>query len=66
MQVRGIATAFDSDSHIDSDFTTCKDNCKAFLNTLGFPIPTGSIEQYDLGENEPFSRVYLKEIATIL
>ncbi len=26
----------------------------------------GLIEQYDLGENEPFSRVYLKEIATIL
>lgn len=26
----------------------------------------GLIEQYDLGEHEPFSRVYLKEIATIL
>ncbi|MBW4662586.1 MAG: acetate--CoA ligase family protein [Chroococcus sp. CMT-3BRIN-NPC107] len=42
-QVRGIATTFDSDSHIDSDFTTRKDDCKAFLNTLGFPVPTGSI-----------------------
>lgn len=26
----------------------------------------GLIEQYELGEHEPFSRVYLKEIATIL
>ncbi len=26
----------------------------------------GLIEKYDLGEHEPFSRVYLKEIATIL
>ena len=66
MQVRGIATTFDSDSHINSDFTTRKNNYKAFLNTLGFPIPTGSIEQYELGESKPFSRIYLKEIATIL
>jgi cyanophycin synthetase len=26
----------------------------------------GLIEQYQLGENEPFSRVYLKEIGTII
>ena len=42
-QVRGIATTFDSDSHIDSDFTTRKDDCKAFLATLGFPVPRGEI-----------------------
>jgi len=42
-QVRGIATTFDHDSHIDSDFTTGKDDCKEFLSTLGFPIPKGSI-----------------------
>ncbi|MBF2067974.1 MAG: acetate--CoA ligase family protein [Calothrix sp. C42_A2020_038] len=42
-QVRGIATTFDCDSHIDSDFTTRKDDCKAFLNTLGFPVPQGDI-----------------------
>ncbi|HEY9655871.1 MAG TPA: acetate--CoA ligase family protein, partial [Crinalium sp.] len=42
-QVRGIATTFDHDSHIDSDFTTGKDDCKAFLHTLGFPVPHGSI-----------------------
>ncbi len=42
-QVRGIATTFDSDSHLDSDFTTRKDDCKAFLNTLGFPVPRGEI-----------------------
>ncbi len=42
-QIRGIATTFDGDSHIDSDFTTRKDDCKAFLHTLGFPVPTGSI-----------------------
>ncbi|WP_458650062.1 ATP-binding protein [Sivoneniella epilithica] len=48
-QVRGIATTFDHDSHIDSDFTTGKDDCKKFLHTLGFPVPTGSIV-YTLGE----------------
>lgn len=48
-QVRGIATTFDHDSHIDSDFTTGKDDCKEFLNTLGFPIPKGSIV-YTIGE----------------
>jgi cyanophycin synthetase len=42
-QIRGIATTFDSDSHIDSDFTTRKDDCKAFLRTLGFPVPQGEI-----------------------
>lgn len=42
-QIRGIATTFDSDSHIDSDFTTRKDDCKAFLTTLGFPVPKGDI-----------------------
>jgi cyanophycin synthetase len=48
-QVRGIATTFDHDSHIDSDFTTGKDDCKKFLQTLGFPVPTGSIV-YTFGE----------------
>ena len=42
-QVRGIATTFDGDSHLDSDFTTQKDDCKAFLETLGFPVPKGEI-----------------------
>jgi cyanophycin synthetase len=42
-QVRGVATTFDCDSHLDSDFTTRKDDCKAFLNTLGFPVPKGDI-----------------------
>ncbi|MGB3312345.1 MAG: acetate--CoA ligase family protein [Nodosilinea sp.] len=41
--VRGVATTFDTDSHLDSDFTTRKDDCKAFLSTLGFPVPTGEI-----------------------
>lgn len=41
--VRGQATTFDSDSHLDSDFTTRKDDCKAFLATLGFPVPKGDI-----------------------
>lgn len=42
-QVRGIATTFDCDSHLDSDFTTRKDDCKAFLKTLGFPVPEGNL-----------------------
>ncbi len=42
-QVRGIATTFDGDSHLDSDFTTRKDDCKSVLATLGFPVPTGEI-----------------------
>jgi cyanophycin synthetase len=41
--VRGVATTFDGDSHLDSDFTTRKDDCKAFLKTLGFPVPEGNI-----------------------
>nr|WP_242025766.1 cyanophycin synthetase [Leptolyngbya sp. FACHB-36] len=42
-QVRGVATTFDTDSHLDSDFTTRKDDCKAFLGSLGFPVPKGSV-----------------------
>ncbi|PSB13031.1 cyanophycin synthetase [filamentous cyanobacterium CCP2] len=42
-QVRGVATTFNHDSHLDSDFTTRKDDCKAFLHTLGFPVPIGDI-----------------------
>ncbi|MGM3307941.1 acetate--CoA ligase family protein [Anabaena sp. WFMT] len=41
--VRGVATTFDSDSHIDSEFSTRKDDCKEFLHKLGFPIPEGEI-----------------------
>lgn len=41
--VRGIASTFNFDSHLDSDFTTRKDDCKAFLDRLGFPIPKGDI-----------------------
>jgi cyanophycin synthetase len=55
-QVRGVATTFDSDSHVDSDFTTRKDDCKAFLHTLGFPVPKGDIvasrdEALDVAKN---------------
>ncbi len=42
-QVRGSGTTFDRDSHIDSDFTTRKDDCKAFLETMGFPVPQGKV-----------------------
>lgn len=42
-QVRGVATTFDGDSHLDSDFTTRKDDCKALLSTLGFPVPKGDV-----------------------
>lgn len=42
-QVRGIATTFDVDSHLDSDFTTRKDDCKSFLRELGFPVPKGDV-----------------------
>ncbi|AFZ36364.1 Cyanophycin synthase (L-aspartate-adding) [Stanieria cyanosphaera PCC 7437] len=42
-QVRGIATTFDVDSHLDSDFTTQKDDCKKFLQELGFPVPRGDV-----------------------
>ncbi|QSJ14260.1 acetate--CoA ligase family protein [Nostoc sp. UHCC 0702] len=48
-QIRGVATTFNCDSHLDSDFTTRKDDCKAFLNTLGFPVPKGEIV---VSENE--------------
>ena len=41
--VRGVATTFDCDSHLDSDFTTRKDDCKAFLGNLGFPVPQGDV-----------------------
>ncbi|QLE56474.1 acetate--CoA ligase family protein [Nostoc sp. TCL26-01] len=41
--IRGVATTFNSDSHLDSEFTTRKDDCKAFLQTLGFPVPAGDI-----------------------
>lgn len=42
-QIRGVATTFDTDSHIDSDFTTLKDDCKSFLGELGFPVPRGDV-----------------------
>ena len=42
-QVRGVATTFDTDSHLDSDFTTQKDDCKRFLAELGFPVPQGNV-----------------------
>ena len=42
-QVRGVATTFDGDSHLDSDFTTLKDDCKQFLEQLGFPVPRGDV-----------------------
>ena len=41
--VRGVATTFDGYSHIDSEFTTPKDDCKGFLHNLSFPIPEGEI-----------------------
>ncbi|NET02386.1 MAG: cyanophycin synthetase [Sphaerospermopsis sp. SIO1G1] len=42
-QIRGVGTSFDVDSHLDSDFTTRKDDCKEFLIRLGFPVPHGDI-----------------------
>jgi cyanophycin synthetase len=48
-QTRGVATTFDCDSHVDSDFTTRKDDCKAFLNNLGFPVPKGDIVTTERG-----------------
>lgn len=45
-QIRGVATTFDVDSHLDSDFTTQKDYCKRFLAELGFPVPQGDIVYY--------------------
>ncbi|AFZ25497.1 ATP-grasp enzyme, D-alanine-D-alanine ligase [Cylindrospermum stagnale PCC 7417] len=50
--VRGVATTFDCDSHIDSEFTTRKDDCKVFLKTLGFPVPEGDIV---VSEKEAFA-----------
>lgn len=47
--IRGIATTFDSDSHVDSDFTCRKDDCKAFLMEYGFPVPEGEVV-YELEE----------------
>ncbi len=41
--VRGISTTFDCDSHLDSDFTTYKDDCKEFLANCGFPVPKGKV-----------------------
>lgn len=41
--IRGIATTFDIDSHVDSDFTCRKDDCKAFLSEYGFPVPDGEV-----------------------
>ena len=48
-QIRGVATTFDIDSHLDSEFTTQKDDCKRFLAELGFPVPKGDIV-YSLAE----------------
>ena len=42
-QVRGVSTTFSTDSQLDSDFTTRKDDCKAFLGRLGFPVPKGDV-----------------------
>lgn len=47
--IRGIATTFDSDSHVDSDFTCRKDDCKAFMSEYGFPVPEGDVV-YELEE----------------
>ncbi len=43
LQIRGMGTTFDVDSHLDSDFTTQKDDCKDFLANCGFPIPQGEV-----------------------
>lgn len=50
--IRGVATTFDCDSHVDSEFTTRKDDCKVFLKTLGFPVPEGDIV---VSEKEAFA-----------
>ena len=42
-QVRGASTTFSTDSQLDSDFTTRKDDCKAFLHRLGLPVPRGDV-----------------------
>lgn len=41
--IKGMGTTFDVDSHLDSDFTTLKDDCKDFLANCGFPIPKGEV-----------------------
>lgn len=41
--IKGMGTTFDVDSHLDSDFTTLKDDCKDFLTNCGFPIPQGEV-----------------------
>jgi cyanophycin synthetase len=41
--VRGVSTTFDRDSHLDSDFTTAKDACKALMASLGYPVPGGDV-----------------------
>lgn len=47
--IRGIGTTFDSDSHVDAQFTHRKDDCKAFLTEYGFPVPDGEVI-YELEE----------------
>ncbi|ACK69073.1 Glutathione synthase [Gloeothece citriformis PCC 7424] len=42
-QIRGVSTTFNSDSHVDLDFTTVKDDCKGFLANCGFPVPQGYV-----------------------
>lgn len=42
-QIRGASTTFSTDSHLDSDFTCRKDDCKAFLGEMGFPVPQGGV-----------------------
>jgi cyanophycin synthetase len=56
-QVRGIATTFECDSHLDSDFTTRKDDCKAFLDTLGFPVPKGDIVRSTQGAMDAAQKI---------
>lgn len=41
--VRAVSTTFSTDSRLDSDFTTRKDDCKAMLRRLGLPVPTGEV-----------------------
>jgi len=40
-QVRGIGTSFDCDSHLDVQLTNRRDDCREFLENLGFPVPEG-------------------------
>ena len=41
--VRAVSTTFSTDSRLDSDFTTRKDDCKAMLRRMGLPVPTGEV-----------------------